>query len=441
MIFCVGVNHKTANIAVRESLFIDSTQIGLIIAKLAQDYQLPEVVILSTCNRLEIFATTNSASPVEHSTAVSAFEYLYKIYQEFSERHLDFTHLRKQIYVATGETAVEHIFKVAAGMESIVIGETQIAGQFKIAFQQSLDLNLVGPVLSRVFQDAVFYAKRVRSETPIGKKVVSVGHCAVDLTRQIMGEVSALNYLVLGAGEMAGTLCKHLTKYKPQSLTVLSPDGVSAKRLCGDLNFGVGLAMTSLAAELVHADCVISATRAQEYLITFELAEKAAAGRLGRPTMFVDISLPRNIDPALTGLTDVYVFDIDDLKQIVDENYKSREEALVSGNAIISEGITNYRERQKVSVIAPVLSQINIYFSKLIDKEFDRTFSKNIFTNLEVEQKEAVENLKNSLASKLTADFTQNMKKYSAQIPDLLDFMQLLFQNEPSKEKRQEKHD
>ena len=258
---------------------------------------------------------------------------------------------------------------------------------------------------------------------------------SVDLTKKIMGETSTLNYLVIGAGEMASTLCKHLVKTKPRSLTVISPDGSTAKRLCAELNFGVGMTLLDLQSELSFADCVITATRSQEFLVNRELAENVCSTRRGRPLMFVDISLPRNIDPQISKVADAYVFDIDDLKQIVDVNYRARESALDQASAIISEGVKAFMSRQKVAVIFPVFEQLNSYFSRLMVKEFDRTFSKNIFAELSEDQKEAIANLKTSITTKLTADFSQNMKRDSHDLPALIIFLQSLFDNAVLKDK------
>ena len=429
MIFCVGINHKTASISVRESLFIDARELTQILPQLATAFDLVELVILSTCNRLEVYGVF--PQEIGQQQAFHVFETLHQICK--TKHSLDLSPFLSNIHTLFDNQAVEHIFKVAAGIESVVIGETQITGQFKSAFQQSTDLKLLGPKLGRLFQDAVSSAKRVRSETPIGQKIVSVGHCAIDLTRKVMGDASGLNYLVVGAGEMAQTLCRHLIKIKPRGLTILSRDGVSAKNLATELNFGNSASLSQLNQELAFSDCIITATRAQEYLIKLSAVEKVFAQRSGRPAVFVDISLPRNIDPSIGELDDVYLFDIDDLKQIVDGNYKSREDALTAANLIITAAVQSFFDRQKTSEISPIFEQLNIYFSKLLAKEFDRTFSKAIFLLTE-EQSASVVQLKNSIAAKLTADFSQCIIKQTGKQSQDGEILRVFLQNLFSKD-------
>jgi glutamyl-tRNA reductase len=307
---------------------------------LRQEIGVVEVVILSTCNRTEVY-WAGSASGEELS--------------RWLERHhghnLD---LARSLYVHQEQRAVEHAFSVASGLDSMVLGEAQILGQLKDAYRVAQAAGSTGPALNRLFQAAFSAAKRVRSETRIGENAVSLAAGIVSLARRVYSDLSAHTALMVGAGEMNALAARHLASAGVKRMVIANRTLARAQALASELKaHAVGLA--DLDRELAEADIVISCTASTIPLITKGAAEAAIRARRRRPIFMVDLGVPRDIDPAVADLEDVYLFSLDDLQQLIDENRQQREVAAGGARRLIEEEVARFLSESRAHDAGPAI--------------------------------------------------------------------------------------
>src|SRR6267378_1098395 len=300
----LGMNHRTAPVALREKVAFSEERLLAALHTLRQEAGVAEVVILSTCNRTEVY-WAGSASGAELS--------------QWLERHhgnnLDLT---SSLYVHQEQRAVEHAFSVASGLDSMVLGAGQIIGKLKDAYRVAQEAGSTGPALNKLFQAAFSAAKRVRSETRIGENAVSIASATVSLARRVYSNLSAHTALMVGAGEMNALAARHFMSAGVKRLVIANRTLGRAQTLAAELKaYAVGL--EDLDKELAQADIVITCTASAAPLITKSAAEAAIRARRRRPIFMVDLAVPRDIDPDVADLEDVYLFSIDDLQQLIDE--------------------------------------------------------------------------------------------------------------------------
>jgi len=323
----VGLSHKTAPVEIRERLTIPADQLAEALDRLSTMKELSESVILSTCNRVEIYARPRADRSRALAAARRFFQGLYQ-----------YPGLNEALYHFDAHSAVEHLFRVAAGLDSMVVGETEILGQVKSAYLTSQAHGSTGKITNVLFQRALFVGKQVRSKTFISEGASSVGSIAVQLAEKIFGPLNKHRILLLGAGEMAEVTARHLLSQKAGQIVILNRTFDRAAALAKQLN-GVAGSMDRLEDELLLADIVICSTSADKPVLSKALVEPVMKVRRGRSLYFVDIAVPRNVDPAVNGIDNVYLYNIDDLKSLVEENMARRKgevaraEALVTGLA------------------------------------------------------------------------------------------------------------
>jgi glutamyl-tRNA reductase len=336
----LGINHKTAPVALREKVAFGEDRLTAALRTLLQQSGVAEVVILSTCNRTELY-WSGSASGAELSL--------------WLERHhgneLD---LASSLYNHQESRAVEHAFSVASGLDSMVLGEAQILGQLKDAYRVAQETGSTGPVLNKLFQAAFFAAKRVRSETRIGANAVSLASATVSLARRVYSDLSKHSALLIGAGEMNALTARHLLSAGVQRLVIANRTLERAQTLAATIKASaVGLA--DLDKELAQADIVISCTGSPLPLVSKHAVEMAIRARRRRPIFMVDMAVPRNIEPEVADLEDVYLFSIDDLQQLVNENLQHREVAAGGARQVIAEEVQRFLAESRAQDAGPAI--------------------------------------------------------------------------------------
>ncbi len=309
-------------------------------ATLREQVGVAEVVILSTCNRTEVY-WAGSASGAE----------LSKWLERHHGNNLD---LASSLYVHQEQRAVEHAFSVASGLDSMVLGEAQILGQLKDAYRVAQEAGSTGPALNKLFQAAFSAAKRVRSETRIGENAVSIASATVSLARRVYSDLSAQSALLIGAGDMNALVARHFMSAGVNRMVIANRTLSRAQTLAAELKaHAVGL--ENLDQELAQADIVIACTASPEPLITKSAAEAAIRARRRRPIFMVDLAVPRDIEPGVADLEDVYLFSIDDLQQLIDENRLQREAAAGGARLLIDEEVARFLTDSRVHDAGPAI--------------------------------------------------------------------------------------
>jgi glutamyl-tRNA reductase len=336
----LGLNHKTAPVALREKVAFSEDRLVAALRALRQERGVAEVVILSTCNRTEVY-WAGSASGAELS--------------QWLERHHDEAlDLTASVYVHQEKHAVEHAFNVASGLDSMVLGEAQILGQLKNAYRIAQETGSTGPHLNKLFQAAFSAAKRVRSETQIGANAVSLASATVSLARRMYSDFSAHTALMIGAGEMIALAARHFAAAGVKRIVIANRTLVTAQTLAAEIS-GYAVDLSQLDKELAEADIVVSCTASPVPLITKAAAAAAVRTRRHRPIFMVDLAVPRDIDPAVTDLEDVYLFSIDDLQQLVDENRQQRAVAAGDAKVVISEEVARFLQDARAKEAGPAI--------------------------------------------------------------------------------------
>ena len=336
----LGINHRTAPVSLREKVAFSEERLLAALRTLRELVGVAEVVILSTCNRTEVY-WAGSASGAE----------LSKWLERHHGNNLD---LASSLYVHQEQRAVEHAFSVASGLDSMVLGEAQILGQLKDAYRVAQEAGSTGPALNKLFQAAFSAAKRVRSETRIGENAVSIASATVSLARRVYSDLSAQSALLIGAGDMNALVARHFMSAGVNRMVIANRTLSRAQTLAAELKaHAVGL--EDLDQELAQADIVIACTASPLPLITQSAAEAAIRARRRRPIFMVDLAVPRDIEPGVADLEDVYLFSIDDLQQLIDENRLQREAAAGGARLLIDEEVARFLTDSRVHDAGPAI--------------------------------------------------------------------------------------
>ena len=331
-LLCLGISHQTAPLEIRERLAFAPTAVPAALADLTRDTGAAEAVLISTCNRTELFCTLEDAAALEPKVV----EWL------LARGGGEDPGVRARLYQHRGDDAVRHLLRVAAGLDSMVLGEPQILGQLKESYEQASGAGAVGPQLNRLFQRCFAVAKQVRSDTAIGAHHVSVAAAAVGLARQVFGALDARTALLIGAGETIELVARHLRAQGLERLVIANRSLKRAHELAARLG-GYAIALDELEAHLHEADLVISATAAPELVLREPVVRAARARRRRRsPLLIVDIAVPRDVEPAVAALEDVFLYTVDDLKGVIEDNLRSRRAAAEDAGQIIDAEVAVY---------------------------------------------------------------------------------------------------
>ncbi|MBB1292930.1 glutamyl-tRNA reductase [Pseudoalteromonas sp. SR44-5] len=358
-IVALGINHKTASVELREKVAFSPEQLSEALQQLSDHDQFNEAVIVSTCNRTEIYC----------SLAQQNSQILLQWLASF--HGLDEYELSSNVYCHQDNDAINHLMRVSCGLDSLVLGEPQILGQIKQAYNSAKNHNSVSVVFDRLFQKTFSVAKQVRTETDIGASAVSVAYAAVNLAKHIYGKLDKTKVLLIGAGETIELVAKHLYQNEPQQITVANRTIERARLLAEDVNADV-IALAQLPERLHQADIVISSTASTLPIIGKGVVEQALKQRRNKPMLFIDIAVPRDIESQVGELDAAYLYSVDDLQAIVSENIASREQAADEAQVIITQRCAEFvmwmRSLDSVDLIRSYRQDVHDIKSELVDK-------------------------------------------------------------------------
>ncbi|MFQ6112935.1 MAG: glutamyl-tRNA reductase [bacterium] len=367
-IVLVGINHETAPVELREKLAFQHKRLGEALAQLTlqsghENEQFVEGVILSTCNRVEIYALARNVE--------SGFERIKNFLSKF--HHLPLFEFEKNLYMLSNLGVVEHLFAVASGIQSMVLGETQIQGQVKQAFEAAQKHKTVGPILSNLFRSALTVGKRARCETTISEHSLSVSHAAVNLVRKLFHDISMLNILLVGTGKMNVLAAKTLVKLGARKLTIVNRTQERAEELATELGI-MAVGFEQLEHCLQQADVVISSTGAPHIILSYEKVEKISQDRGMRPLLIVDIAVPRDVAPEVGNLDFINLYNIDRLESYVDVNMEQRCNEINKVRDIINEGVAEFLAWCQSLEVKPVIADLRHYAEEIREQELERAF-------------------------------------------------------------------
>jgi glutamyl-tRNA reductase len=398
-LFAVGLSHRTAPVDLRECVDFARGGLDTALSALASQGVGREVVVLSTCNRAEIYAVGDSDATAE---GVGRF---------FSEYHkLPHAAVAEHLYHRRGADAARHLFRVAAGLDSLVVGEPQILGQVKAAYSTASDLHYTGTLTNRLFHSAFAAGKRVRAETGLGEGAVSVSYAAIALARKIFGHLKGRNVLILGAGEMAKLTGVHLQAQQVKEIAIASRTLTSAENLAAHLG-GRAVAWQALDEALADADIVITATGAAEPVLTRARMEDVMRPRRSRPVFVIDIAVPRDVEPGVGDLDQVFLYNIDDLQTIVKENLARRGEELVRAESIVEEEVARFTSWMQSREVVPTVVALRQRFETIRKGELARLEPK--MAGLPPEARARVDEITRLIVEKLLLTPTEQLKSLS----------------------------
>ncbi len=411
--FSYGTNHKHAPLSFRETLYLSPEQVAYVLPQIKAQHHLPELAILSTCNRLEIYGVC----PHNDEENAHLFLEIFRDLQVLAKKKetLSQEHLKNHTFCHRGKDAIKHVFDVAASVDSLIVGETQITGQFKEAFDLAQRASTLGPHLFQLSQNALRVAKKVRSETVIGRKTVSIGHAAIDLSRKIFSNLAEKNLLLLGAGDMAHVTGLYAKKVGIKDIAIVNRSLKRAQELSGVLGCGRVGVLSELESFLRQADIVITALSSDKPVITTSLLKNLLSKRKDKPMYIVDIAIPRNVDSACADFENVYLFELDDLQHYIDKNLSERELAVREAQQIIEHSLEKFCYKIKNHSESFLIERFHRYVVELIKKEHSKSFSRKELRSLSFEQKIAVNRMLESVSDKLTSDFAIAVRKIDVQ--------------------------
>lgn len=397
-IFVIGVNHKTAPVAIREKVAFDPSQIQQALE--AVNHFTPENIILSTCNRTELYAK---------SEQVNAIPQLIQWLAEFHQIPQD--ELKPYLYIYEQNSAIQHILRVACGLDSLVLGEPQILGQLKDALKKAKTSQTTGHQLTRLMQHAFTTAKKVRTQTSIGSNPISVAFAAVSLAKQIFSQLEQQTALLVGAGETIELVGKHLAKNGIGHIIIANRSVDKAELLATEYN-GVGISLSDIAEHLPKADIVISSTAAPLAIIGKGMVERALKKRRHRPMFMVDIAVPRDIEPEVAELDDAYLYTVDDLQSVIEENLQSRRHAAEQAESMVNDEVETFTQWQQaqnhMTTIRDYRKKVDTIRADVLEKALAQL-------NNDKPAEEVLNFLAHTLSNKLSHDMTQAMNHAARQ--------------------------
>jgi glutamyl-tRNA reductase len=344
----IGLNHKTATVELRERLSFDAAQIDATLPRLLSEVGLAESAILGTCNRVEIYGA------VDNDPAGAA----RRLCRHLAARagvHPD--ELAPHLYTRIDRAVAEHLFRVAAGLDSLVLGEPQILGQVKAAFEAAKEADTVQAMLTKLFLGAAEAGRKVRAETAMGEMPVSVASISVQLAERIFGDLEGRSVLVVGAGEVCSSAAAHLARRNPCELTVINRTTCRAEELAARC-CGEAASWDELTDRLSLVDVVVVCTGATQPVITREMLDQARRRRAGRHLLVVDLGVPRDVEPSSQGLDGIYLFDLDDLDEISSEHLKQRRAEIPRAEAIVDRSVDRFLTWQESLEVVPTIVEL-----------------------------------------------------------------------------------
>lgn len=393
----LGLSHKTAPISIREKFALTEEAIPQAAERARAVPGCRETFLVSTCNRVELYAACEDA--------VALQEALGDVMAEVGGANP--AAVRPHLYIHSGPGAIRHLFRVAASLDSLVVGEPQVLGQLKAAYEACRKGGQTGPVLHRAMDRAFSVAKRVRSETGIGRSSVSVSSVAADLARQIFGDLTACTILLVGAGKMGELAARHFKTHGAKDLLVANRNFDRARVLAESLG-GHPRSLEELETLLVQAEVIVTSTGAPNHIITTAMVKRALKARKYRPIFFIDIAVPRNIEPGINSLDNVYLYDIDDLSVIANENLAGRKREAEAAEELVAGEAVRFLKDLASNTVAPTLQALRRKADELKAIELERALRK--LGDLDEKQRKTVEMLADGVVNKLLHEVFSGLK-------------------------------
>jgi len=384
----LGMNHRSAPLPVREKAGFSEHELESVLPRLAGSGPFREAMVLSTCNRVEVLVRAEDGPG-----AAGALKDFLAEAKGFEVADLD-----KYGYTYQGLDAVRHLFAVASGLDSMVLGEPQILGQVKRAYALARTAGTTGSIVEHVMQHCLAAAKKVRSETGISRHAVSVAFAAVTLARQIFGELSGRTVLLLGAGKMTELAARHLVGSGASRIVVANRTYTRALQLAESFG-GAAVNWDEVPSAMQRADLVVTGTAAAQPVVTKADVQHVLAGRRGRPLFIIDIAVPRDVEPSVNTLDGVYLYDIDDLQQVVDANLEERKRAAEDARHRIDEEVATFERWMQSLEVTPTIVSLRRSFQEVGEKEIER--HRRRLAGLSEDQQHAVEELTRGVVNKL----------------------------------------
>jgi len=395
-IILLGINHKTAPVELRECIAFAADESQEALQTLQRRPHIKEVLLVSTCNRVELLFTTDNKSESISMTK--------EFIADFNKIPLE--QFEKALYVHEGDAAVRHIFRVASSLDSMMVGEPQILGQIKEAYRLATQIRTSGVILNRLLHRTFFVAKRIRTETGIGDRAVSISYAAVELGRKIFGNLAGKSVLLVGAGEMAELAVEHLIRNKADNIWVANRTFENGVELAKKFS-GSAIRFDEITNCLETIDIIISSTGSPDFVITRDQVKSVIRKRRNRPIFFIDIAVPRDIDPGVNRLSNSYVYDIDDLQGVVDENIEDRQQEAVKGERIVDEAVISFRQWYESLDVIPTIIALRKKIEVIAAAEIKKTLQSN---KIPEDGADAIHKMTGALINKILHDPTLFLK-------------------------------
>jgi glutamyl-tRNA reductase len=387
----IGMNHETAPVELRECLATDPDNAKKVLDSMRDLRCINEGLFLSTCNRVEALFTTEAEEESKKSI-ISLMSRLGNIPEEkFSP----------SLYTFEDRDAVSHVFRVASSLDSMVLGEPQILGQIKEAYGHATTQKTSGVILNRLMHKAFHVAKRVRTETEVSEAAVSISYAAVELAKKIFHVLDEKKVLLIGAGEMAELAAKHLMTHGVKKVVVANRTFDRAVQVAELFN-ATPVSFDEIDSQLLDVDIVVTSTTAPEYIITHDRVKGSLRKRRNRPLFFIDIAVPRDVQPKVNNLDNVYVYDIDDLKGVIELNMAQRQQEAIKAERIVQEEVVKFEKWLKTLEVVPTIISLREKAEFIVQAELKK--SSSALGELTPSQKEAIEFLTRSIAEKVIND-------------------------------------
>jgi glutamyl-tRNA reductase len=392
-LFLVGISHRSAPIEVRERLALAGDALKAALRDLVRGGEVAEALVISTCNRVEVLV---------HAPGDGAAREFFTARAADAAGHL---------YAKQGREAVHHLFRVAASLDSMVLGEQQILGQVKEAYGVACAAGTAGAYLSRLCNHAFATAKRVRTETEIGRGITSLSQAAVELVEKIFGDLSGRAILLVGAGKMGALSARALAGLRADRILVANRSDDRGLALAAQVH-GAFRAWEELPRLLAEADVVIVATGADRYVVTRDMVQAAMRARHHRTVCLIDLSVPRNVDPACAGLPDVFAYDVDDLEKVVAATREARQDEAARAEAMVAADVQAFAEDRHARAALPVLGKLRRHAEEIARAEAQRTLAH--LANLDEKERRSVEAMAQAIVNKLLHAPTARLKQAAA---------------------------
>lgn len=389
-IILIGLNHKTAPVSLRECLSFPPEQTLDALETLLATVPVKEALIFSTCNRMEILFVPGNETATDQVVQFLS-DYKALPIQEFEP----------SLYTYRNDDAVKHLFRVAASLDSMIVGEPQILGQIKKAYRKAIANKASGTILNRLMHKAFSVAKRVRKETGIGDNAVSISYAAVELANKIFSDLDRRSVMLMGAGEMAELAVEHLISNGVKQIIVANRTFANAVCLAQRFQ-GQAIKFEEMETFLCDVDIIISSTGATQHVLTKQQVKKAMAQRKNRPLFCIDIAVPRDLDPGINQINNAYLYDIDDLQNLVNDNLEERSREAVKGERLVEEAVVKFRWWLDSLAVVPTIKDLKQKLESIADKEAEKTITK--LGPLAPEQIDAIKRLTRSVARKIMHD-------------------------------------